>query len=190
MLTFTVKRIAALKSPSVKPALSVVEGVAKSPQQVKTTKKVATANLAAKGAAFSPNAVKSRGAPGAKKVIAKPPSAKEAKPQTNKSPAPKVESAVRRIPEAVPAVKATTAKKQAVKTVISLYRDVLADLHRPNQPKTLASLERHIQSRIGTEPAPERVQTILDRLKTTDAISVVGGRLRYFPERDNDRSRA
>ncbi len=70
-------------------------------------------------------------------------------------------------------------KVRAAKPVTSIYRDVRADLAAPNRPRNLKALERHIQSRIGPESAPEKVQSVIDRLKTSDAISVVGDRLVY-----------
>lgn len=70
-------------------------------------------------------------------------------------------------------------KSPAAKLVISIYRDVRADLTAPNRPRNLKALERHIQCRIGPETAPDKVQAVIDRLKTSDAISVVGDRLVY-----------
>jgi isocitrate dehydrogenase kinase/phosphatase len=70
-------------------------------------------------------------------------------------------------------------KRRAAKLVISIYRDVRADLAAPNRPRDLKALERHIQCRFGPQFAPDKVQAVIDRLKTSDAISVVGDRLVY-----------
>ncbi len=78
----------------------------------------------------------------------------------------------------VPAL-APKKKHRAAKPVISIYRDVRADLAAPNRPRNLQALERHIQSRIGPESAPDKVQAVIDRLKTSDAIRVVGDQLVY-----------
>lgn len=65
---------------------------------------------------------------------------------------------------------------------ISIYRDVLAELRKPNRPQSLMALERRIQSKIGPTAAPNKVQIVIDHLRTTDAIRLVEGQLVYFPD--------
>jgi hypothetical protein len=84
--------------------------------------------------------------------------------------------------QAVPAAAARQprVKKDASKTAIAVYRDVLADLREPNRPGSLAALERHIQSRFGGEPVPDKVASVVGHLQAVDAIKVVNGRLVYL----------
>jgi PIN domain-containing protein len=189
MLTFTVKRICALTVPRAKPASSFVGTAAGAPKQVKAQKKVAASKKSsakevsvAKKAAPSKKATISKGASIANKVLGNALSAKTAARPTRESAAANADDkTLLHVAATAPPAKSVPAKKQTLKPVIAIYRDVLADLRGLNRPRNLASLERSIQSRIGTEPAPEKVQTIIDRLKTSDAIRVVGNRLDYFP---------
>lgn len=76
--------------------------------------------------------------------------------------------------------KTPAAKKSTMKPAIAVYRDVLADLRGPNLPRSLEALQRHIETRLGTSSTPDKVQAVIDHLKTVDIIQVVAGRLTYL----------
>ncbi|MDM0081701.1 PIN domain-containing protein [Variovorax sp. J31P179] len=69
--------------------------------------------------------------------------------------------------------------KSAEKLPIAMYRALLKDFKAPNRPKSLTALKRHIQTKFGPAPVPQKVQLLIDRLQTSDVISVVDGKLRY-----------
>ncbi|MDT3677239.1 MAG: PIN domain-containing protein [Burkholderiaceae bacterium] len=159
LLGFSLRRVSALESaPIVSDSNTTDSAPAAKPTQKPRAKKAGTPKkVAARKDAQTKKTVKAIGAVGVNQP--------------------------RHIPTA-PATKPLTAlapkkKRKAAKLVISIYRDVRADLGAPNRPRKLKALERHIQSRIGPESAPEKVQAVIDRLKTSDAIRVVGDRLVY-----------
>lgn len=119
-----------------------------------------------------------------KMVAPTPKLAQVAKATVEIAPSPPKTKAQSVVPKPLDALFAKPAptKKLTSKLVIAIYRDVLADLRERNRPRSLAALERRIQSRIGIEPAPEKVRAVVERLQTVDAIRVAGNRLVYFPE--------
>lgn len=57
---------------------------------------------------------------------------------------------------------------------------MLADLLAPSRPQSLKALQRHIETRLGTAAAPDKIQAVIDHLKTAGTIKVVAGRLAYL----------
>ena len=70
-------------------------------------------------------------------------------------------------------------KTGAKKASATIYDQVLKDLRGTNRPASLSALERHIQAKIGGAAAPAKVQTLINRLKSTGTIRVADGRLSY-----------
>ncbi len=195
LLTFAVKRMAALASVAAK---SVAGSSTKLKAQMQPT-------LAINGSA-APKKIAAKKVPVAKRaaqakmtsVKASPPAktASKAAPPTATTPTmPKAVTISRKLVtasagaalvaspmRAAPVAKPPVAKRSAVKPTIAIYRDVLAELRTSNRPGSLLALERRIQSRIGPTASPAKVQTVIDHLKTTDAIRLVQGQLVYFPD--------
>lgn len=84
------------------------------------------------------------------------------------------------------------AKRAGTRTLGAIYRDVLQGLrtHTPNRPKSRRALERHVQTQLGPEPAPDKVRAIVERLFTVEAVRQEGSRLVYFPVGRSDADRA
>lgn len=84
-------------------------------------------------------------------------------------------------PRGLPAQHLQTRRKSVEKLPIALYRDLLKDLMASNRPKSLSALERHIQTKFGPEPMPEKVQMLVERLLTSDVIHLADSKLGYGP---------
>jgi PIN domain-containing protein len=176
LLKFVVKRVKAIGTLGAS-ADKIAKATKEQAVIVKLTAKAAAGKMAAPAGKQVPGS-KSKKKAVSKAVAAKPTehadvSGQRGSPNTKNGP-----SESRLIPR-TPVTPAQQLKTRA-RPVIAIYRDILTDLRGPNRPRSLAALERHIQSRIG-EPAPEKVQTVVDRLRTTDSIRIVSGRLTYFP---------
>lgn len=93
-----------------------------------------------------------------------------------KAPASTPDVATKKVPGA------SKAANKSPRALGAIYRDVLEGLRTQtsNRPKSRRELEQHVQTRLGTEPAPDKVQSIVDRLFTTEAVRLQGGRLVYF----------
>lgn len=72
-------------------------------------------------------------------------------------------------------------KTAAQKLPIAVYRDLVKDLKGPHRPSSLPALQRHIQTKFGPAPAPEKVQMLVDRLLTADVIHLTDNKLSYGP---------
>ena len=82
-------------------------------------------------------------------------------------------------PEAETAPKAAVKKATAQKLLIAVYRDVVKALEGPNRPNTPPALRRFIQTKYGPTPEPEKVEAVVQRLITADAIHLKAGKLGY-----------
>ncbi|MDR6857876.1 PIN domain-containing protein [Variovorax guangxiensis] len=80
-------------------------------------------------------------------------------------------------PKAMPAGQ----KKSGEKLPIEIYRDLLKDLKASNRPGSLSALKRHIQTKFGPAPAPQKVQRLVERLLTSDVIHLADNKLCYGP---------
>lgn len=76
--------------------------------------------------------------------------------------------------------KTPVAMRSTTRPAIAVYRDVLADLRGSNRPRSLEALQRHIETRLGTSATPDKVQAVIDHLKTADIVQVVAGQLSYL----------
>lgn len=86
--------------------------------------------------------------------------------------------------EATPAKAVVPAPSRPTKTTIAVYAGILRDIKGPNRPGDLKALTSRIQSRIGHQPAPEKVADVIARLETMDAIKIVDGELTYLVNPD------
>lgn len=91
------------------------------------------------------------------------------------------EQKVSAAPKGLPAQHVQTRRRSVEKLPIALYRDLLKDLTASNRPKSLSALERHIQTKFGPEPTPEKVQMLVERLLTSDVIHLADSKLGYGP---------
>lgn len=67
------------------------------------------------------------------------------------------------------------------KSVSLVYGGILNDVRGFSRPRNLEALKTRIQSRIGQEPAPDKVAAVIARLETMDVIKVIEGVLIYAP---------
>ncbi|MDM0106522.1 PIN domain-containing protein [Variovorax sp. J22R24] len=106
-------------------------------------------------------------------AVAKKEAASGAKPAKRKAPTADSKAS----PQARPLAK----KRPVQKPLIEMYRDLVKDLGAPNRPKSLPALERHIQTKFGLAPVPQKVQQMVDRLLTSDVIHLANDKLGYGP---------
>ncbi|MBA3599480.1 MAG: hypothetical protein H0W40_19235 [Methylibium sp.] len=126
-----------------------------------------------------------------KQAATKPPAA----PKKKTAPAKKVPVAAKKAaakkaaapPKAtvVPAkrIAPATSMKSSGRMVGAIYRDVLQGLREQvaNRPRSREALERHVGTKFGIEPAPEKARAVVDRLFTVEAVRQEGRQLVYFP---------
>jgi hypothetical protein len=86
----------------------------------------------------------------------------------------------------------STAARSSTRALGAIYRDILQGLRTQahNRPKSRRALERHVQTQIGLDSAPDTVRAIVDRLFTVDAVRQESGRLIYFSSGRGDASGA
>ena len=174
-LAFDLVRIEGLSAEAGRPAKTLEKAALRRPPAPKpgVTPKKPKATQKAVPAKTTP--------PPAKKVATKKAAAKKAV-LTIKIPV------LVRVSKAAPA---TTAKSGS-RTLGAVYRDILQQLRTqvPNRPKSRQALERHVQTQLGPEPAPDKVRCVVDRLFTVEAVRQEGGGLIYFPVEPSDADRA
>lgn len=86
---------------------------------------------------------------------------------------------IKGLPEATTPPKVAAKKAPAQKLLVAMYRDVVKALQGPNRPNSLQALKRFIQTKYGPTAEPEKVEAVVQRLITADAIHLKAGKLAY-----------
>ncbi|RTD84987.1 NYN domain-containing protein [Variovorax atrisoli] len=80
--------------------------------------------------------------------------------------------------QVVESARSATRNKKS-KSVEQIYLEILKDFKDAGKPKTLTSLEKRIQWRLGPEPAPEKVAEVLAALEREGEIKIAEGTIEY-----------
>ena len=78
----------------------------------------------------------------------------------------------------VESARSDTSNKKS-KSVDQIYLEILKDFKDAGKPKTLTSLEKRVQWRLGPEPAPEKVAEVLAALEREREIQIAEGTIEY-----------